>query len=83
MTAQLNAAPPPGNPNCCNACCAAPSAGVLVVAPQSMPTMLASGTWKSPPNKRANIVPTAITASDHRLSEMPSWRSEPKKLGPT
>ena len=46
-TAQLSAAPLVSIPICFRACCAAPSAGVLVVAPQRMPDMSDIGILKA------------------------------------
>ena len=72
-----------GSPRCERACVAAPSAGVLVVAPQSKPTMSGRLTLVSGISTSENIVPNIITARLHMFNVKPSERSDPKKLGPT
>ena len=72
-----------GCPKCPKACWAAPKAGVLVVAPQSNPTILDREMPVSGHNATAMSVPRKITPKPHKLKVVPSCRKAPKKFGPT
>ena len=72
-----------GKPKCSRACCAAPKAGVLVTAPLRIPVMVPMCIPVSFQSSTVSAVPAMIMAKLHRLSDTPSCRNEPKKLGPT
>ena len=83
MTAQLSAGELEGNPICFKVCCAAPKAGVLVVAPHRIPTMsgreIPQVRWKI----TVMIVPMNTTPRARALRVIPPFRNNPKKPGPT
>ena len=83
VTAQLRAAPAEGWPSCLSVCCAAPRAGVLVVAPQSTPIMSESGDVPVHAGTRASSVPSTTTENASRLSDVPPLRKVLMKPGPT
>ena len=70
-------------PNCFNVCWAAPRAGVLVVAPQRIPTMSGKEIFSPQLPSKAISVPTSTTAMASTLSCMPPLRNELKNPGPT
>lgn len=83
VTAVARATLPVGSLMCSSACWAAPSAGVLVVAPHNKPTIVGREMPVSGHSPTASTVPKMTTARPHRLKLVPSWRKAPKKLGPT
>ena len=83
VMAQLRAAPVVGSPSCFNVCWAAPRAGVLVVAPQRIPTISLIGMAPNLLMRMAISVPSRMTPKPSIFSWIPPWRKELKKPGPT
>ena len=82
-TVELTGEPEDGCPSCLSVCWAAPSAGVLVVAPQSTPIISPMGT-KPPHTMNSDMnVPSRTTPKAKRLSRAPPERNELIKPGPT
>ncbi len=63
-------------------CCAAPSDGVFVVAPDKMPSTAARSIPNSQPSPEATTPPKMTTTTASEFSRFPPRRSEEKKPGP-
>ena len=74
---------PADMPMSASTCCPAPSDGVLVTAPDMMPSTAASGTWKTRWIAAAVAAPITTSAAAMRLSFSPDFFSAEKKPGPT
>ena len=83
VTAQLNAAPEEGSLTILSVCCAAPRAGVLVVAPQSTPIISPSGYPENQSRPSIISVPSTTTPAASMFNCVPPVRKALKKPGPT
>ena len=83
VTAHASAATASGWRRSCSVCCAAPRAGVLVVAPQSTPMASAMGIHPMRMTPRVIAVPSTRMAMPSALSTPPPLRNALKNPGPT